>query len=65
MLQGAEMTQNGWTGKETEIQEDFKWGIGFVSNDTDRIQNRTRQFRGERPNQTIQRILSTETEIIS
>ena len=22
------MTQNGWTGKETEIQEDFKWSIG-------------------------------------
>ena len=22
------MTQNGWTGKETEIQEDFIWGIG-------------------------------------
>ena len=23
LLRGAEMTQNGWTGKETEIQEDF------------------------------------------
>ena len=22
------MTHNGWTRKETEIQEDFIWGIG-------------------------------------
>ena len=27
LLCEAEMTQNGWTGKETEIQGDFKWGI--------------------------------------
>ena len=25
------MTQNGWTDKETEIQEDFIWGIGPVN----------------------------------
>ena len=25
---GADMTQNGWTAKENEIQEDFIWGIG-------------------------------------
>ena len=28
LLRGAGMTQNGWTGKETEIQEDFIWGTG-------------------------------------
>ena len=27
LLRGVEMTQNSWTGKETEIQEDFIWGI--------------------------------------
>ena len=24
----VEMTQNGWTGKKAEIQEDFIWGVG-------------------------------------
>ena len=28
LIRGAEMTQNGWTGKEAEIQEDFIWGVG-------------------------------------
>ena len=28
LIRGAEMTQTGWSGKETEIQEDFIWGIG-------------------------------------
>ena len=28
LIRGAEMTQNGYTEKETEIQEDFIWGIG-------------------------------------
>ena len=28
LLRGAEMTQTGWSGKETDIQEDFIWGIG-------------------------------------
>ena len=28
LIHGAEMTQTGWSGKETEIQEDFIWGIG-------------------------------------
>ena len=28
LIRGAEMTQNSWTDKETEIQEDFIRGIG-------------------------------------
>ena len=28
LIRGAEMTRTGWAGKETEIQEDFIWGIG-------------------------------------
>ena len=28
LIRGVEMTQNGWTGKEAEIQEDFIWGVG-------------------------------------
>ena len=28
LIRGAEMTQIGWSDKETEIQEDFIWGIG-------------------------------------
>ena len=28
LIRGAEMNQNGWTGKEAEIQEDFIWGVG-------------------------------------
>ena len=28
LIRGTEMTQTGWSGKETEIQEDFIWGIG-------------------------------------
>ena len=28
LIRGAEMTQTGWSGKETEIQENFIWGIG-------------------------------------
>ena len=28
LIRGAEMTQTGWSGKEPDIQEDFKWGIG-------------------------------------
>ena len=28
MIRGAEMTQTGWSGKETEIQENSIWGIG-------------------------------------
>ena len=28
LIRGAEMTQNSWTGKEAEIQEDFIWGVG-------------------------------------
>ena len=28
MIRGAEMAQTGWSGKETEIQEEFIWGIG-------------------------------------
>ena len=27
MIRGAEMTQNGWTDRETEIHEDFIWGM--------------------------------------
>ena len=27
LIRGVEMTQNGWTGKEAEIQEDFIWGV--------------------------------------
>ena len=27
LIRGAEMTQTGWSGKETDIQEDFIWGI--------------------------------------
>ena len=26
---GADVTKNGWTEKENEIQEDFIWGIGL------------------------------------
>ena len=67
LLRGAEMTQNGWTGKETDTRRLYMGHRprSTVSNDTGRIQNRTRQYRGERPNQTIERILSTETEFIS
>ena len=28
LIRGAEMTQTSWSGKETDIQEDFIWGIG-------------------------------------
>ena len=28
LIQGAEMTQNGCTERETEIQEEIFWGIG-------------------------------------
>ena len=28
MIRGAEITQTGWSGKETETQEDFIWEIG-------------------------------------
>ena len=28
LIRGADITQNGWTEKENEIQEDFIWGIG-------------------------------------
>ena len=28
LIRGAETTQTGWSGKETDIQEDFIWGIG-------------------------------------
>ena len=28
LIRGAAVTQNGWTEKENEIQEDFIWGIG-------------------------------------
>ena len=28
LLRGVETTQNGWATKETQIQEDFIWGIG-------------------------------------
>ena len=29
MISGAELTQTGWAvEKETEIQEDFIWGVG-------------------------------------
>ena len=28
LMRGAEMTQTGWPKKQTEIQEDFTWGIG-------------------------------------
>ena len=27
LIRGADVTQNGWTKKENEIQEDFIWGI--------------------------------------
>ena len=27
LIRGVEITQTGWSGKETEIQEDFIWGI--------------------------------------
>ena len=44
LIRGAEMTQTGWAGKETEVQEDFIWGILLV--ETDRIRN-TRGFLAE------------------
>ena len=28
LIRGFEMTQNGWTEKGTEVQEDFTWGKG-------------------------------------
>ena len=28
VIWGAKMTQNVWTDKEAEMQEDFIWGIG-------------------------------------
>ena len=42
-IRGAQITQNGWTDKETEVQN-FIWGIGpeaLLPNDMGRVQNRT------------------------
>ena len=65
LIRRVEITQNGWSGKEAEIEEDFIWGIGprsLISNDTSGIQNRTRQSSCKRPYPIIQRIFLTEPE---
>ena len=28
LIRGADVTQNGWTKRENEIQQEFIWGIG-------------------------------------
>ena len=66
LIRGAEKTQNGWTGKEAEIQEHFIWGVGSEAlYQMTRAEYKTEQYCGERSHQAIQRIFSTETKHIS
>ena len=44
LISGAEVAQNGWADKETEIQHDFLIGYrpsGILPDDTGRVQNQT------------------------
>ena len=65
-IPGAEITQTGWSGKEVEIQEDFKWGIGPKAlYQLTRAEYKTEPDKNAESYPTIQRILFTETENLS
>ena len=65
LINGKDVTETGWTGKEKVIQEDFIWGVGpealyqitraEYKTDSDSIKIKD-------PNPIIPRVLPTETQ---